>query len=65
MKPTLMLFVLAIAGIAGCTNPHAKVSGSGGKNGPAGFKEVASASGIEFKMRFLPNEQGETYKVNL
>jgi hypothetical protein len=30
-----------------------------------GFQEVASQSGINFRMHFLPNEQGETFKINL
>src|SRR5262245_37050707 len=30
-----------------------------------GFQDRAVESGITFRMRFLPNEQGETYKVNL
>jgi hypothetical protein len=32
---------------------------------PPGFRDVTAAAGIRFQMRFLPNEQGETYKVNL
>jgi hypothetical protein len=30
-----------------------------------GFQDRAAESGLTFRMRFLPNEQGETYKVNL
>src|SRR3954453_8176094 len=30
-----------------------------------GFQDLAAESGITFHMRFLPNEQGEGYKVNL
>ena len=29
------------------------------------FRESAEAVGITFKMQFLPNEQGETFKINL
>src|SRR5262245_8274393 len=29
------------------------------------FRECASEVGINFKMNFLPNEQGETFKINL
>ncbi|HUY34156.1 MAG TPA: FG-GAP-like repeat-containing protein [Pirellulales bacterium] len=32
---------------------------------PPGFREAALESGIDFRMSFLPNEQGETFKVNL
>src|SRR5215471_2571853 len=30
-----------------------------------GFKEIARAAGIDFKMAFLPKEQGEKFKINL
>src|SRR5438046_2533298 len=39
-----------------------------GKKGPdpnALFRECATEVGINFKMKFLPNEQGETFKINL
>src|SRR5215471_434100 len=31
----------------------------------AGFKESARESGLTFRMAFLPNEQGEKFKINL
>src|SRR5205085_9163168 len=31
----------------------------------AGFREAARAAGINFRMNFLPNEQGEKFKINL
>lgn len=31
----------------------------------AGFQEVAAKVGLDFHMGFLPNEQGETFKINL
>ncbi len=30
-----------------------------------GFRDAALESGIDFRMSFLPNEQGETFKINL
>ncbi len=33
--------------------------------GPASFLECAAKVGLDFQMRFLPNEQGETFKINL
>jgi hypothetical protein len=30
-----------------------------------GFREAATESGITWRMNFLPNEQGETFKINL
>jgi hypothetical protein len=30
-----------------------------------GFRELARQAGLNFRMQFLPNEQGETFKVNL
>jgi hypothetical protein len=42
-------------------NPlHSRNQGEAG-----GFRERAKESGIDFRMRFLPNEQGEKFKVNL
>src|SRR5438094_8815654 len=32
---------------------------------PAGFRELARESGIQFRMKFLPGEQGENFKINL
>jgi hypothetical protein len=32
---------------------------------PPGFQERAGGAGITFRMRFLPNEQGEKFKTNL
>jgi hypothetical protein len=32
---------------------------------PRGFRDVARESGINFRMTFLPGEQGENFKVNL
>jgi hypothetical protein len=47
-----------------------RTSGSGERTSGAptrspGFRDVAEESGIEFRMSFLPNEQGETFKINL
>jgi hypothetical protein len=33
-------------------------------NRPPGFRDVALESGINFRMSFLPNEQGESFKIN-
>src|SRR5437764_1100088 len=30
-----------------------------------GFREAAAASGLTFQMKFLPDEQGEKFKINL
>jgi len=41
---------------------------STGREGPArptGFRDAALESGIDFRMSFLPNEQGEKFKTNL
>ncbi|MEX0612670.1 MAG: VCBS repeat-containing protein, partial [Pirellulales bacterium] len=32
---------------------------------PPGFRDLARESGLGFKMEFLPNEQGEKFKINL
>src|SRR5215470_9372281 len=33
--------------------------------GPPIFREAAQEAGIKFRMRFLPGEQGEKFKINL
>ena len=33
--------------------------------GAPGFRDAVPESGIDFRMSYLPNEQGETFKVNL
>ncbi|HEV3022187.1 MAG TPA: VCBS repeat-containing protein, partial [Pirellulales bacterium] len=35
------------------------------KSRPPGFYDAATESGIDFRMSFLPNEQGENFKINL
>ncbi|HEV3263444.1 MAG TPA: CRTAC1 family protein [Gemmataceae bacterium] len=32
---------------------------------PPGFRDIARQAGITFRMAFLPNEQGERFKINL
>lgn len=32
---------------------------------PKGFRDVATQSGLDFRMSFLPGEQGESFKINL
>jgi enediyne biosynthesis protein E4 len=56
--------LLALAGTSGCAALPGRVVGAQSSGG-SGFRESARASGIDFAMRFLPNEQGQTYKVNL
>jgi hypothetical protein len=38
---------------------------SGSRSSPPGFVDVATESGLDFRMNFLPAEQGEKFKVNL
>lgn len=53
---------LIALGAAGCN----RTAPTAPPNNPlTGFRDVAAQSGIDFTMRFLPNEQGEIYKVNL
>lgn len=44
---------------------HSRPDSPSAADRPPGFRELAAASGIDFQMSFLPNEQGETFKVNL
>src|SRR5262245_41755002 len=36
-----------------------------GRGNRIGFREGAEDAGIDFKMAFLPGEQGENFKINL
>jgi hypothetical protein len=36
-----------------------------GRASPAGFRDVAEVSGLDFRMNFLSGEQGENFKINL
>lgn len=51
----------------GKTTAEENSSGEGGSvsDQATGFREVALESGLDFRMAFLPNEQGERFKVNL
>src|SRR5438128_8987308 len=71
-KTTLLVVaVLLVAGSAAFVyfRDDAKIAPN--QDGPkqvanvAGFREAAKASGITFRMAFLPAEQGEKFKINL
>ncbi len=59
----LGLMVAAIAGVAGWLLWHNRPADSAGVS--KGFRECATEVGITWQMKFLPNEQGETFKINL
>lgn len=75
MRLIMRLLVAMSLAVAGCgkgkspakapaENPPAITRES--KSGQAGeFRERAVEAGIDFRMGFLPNEQGETFKINL
>src|SRR6516162_11778052 len=78
-SPSKALFVAAVALIlgvgvflflhyregnsAGPSPDAAPINATG--NSPTNFREAARASGITFRMAFLPGEQGENFKINL
>jgi hypothetical protein len=58
----------AVASATTSDPPHAIQSKTKIQNSNSrapGFRETALESGIDFRMSFLPNEQGENFKVNL
>jgi hypothetical protein len=59
----LGLVVVSIAGLVGWVrfSNHASAPPSVSKR----FRECASEVGLSWRMSFLPNEQGETFKINL
>ncbi|HWB12095.1 MAG TPA: CRTAC1 family protein [Pirellulales bacterium] len=66
--PAAMTLVLAGFAIALTAWRHVSprhLGGPGDDAGSPGFREAAVSSGIDFRMSFLPNEQGEHFKINL
>src|SRR5262245_23605443 len=63
--------LLAVVLAAGCEAKKDAAATSPVASSPAAayagprFEEVAHASGVDFRMRFLPDEQGENFKINL
>lgn len=60
------LLLIAVVGWYGCRWFVVPPTSSQQEAPPqTGFKNRTAESGIDFRMRFLPNEQGETFKINL
>jgi hypothetical protein len=55
--------LVAGAGVAWLVLRHPEPPPAAAQTG--GFREAATESGITWRMNFLPNEQGETFKINL
>src|SRR5215469_2669045 len=52
--------------LAAASNSKAdSTNGAPVRSSPPGFHDVAAASGLDFRMNFLPGEQGEKFKINL
>jgi hypothetical protein len=64
LLPAIVLAALVIAVWLYLKQPD-NTAGSGGANHEAGFQETARDAGINFRMAFLPNEQGQNFKINL
>ena len=60
----VIALVAAIAWFGFRKLQNAAVESAPAPRGP-GFRDVAAESDIDFRMMFLPNEQGEKFKVNL
>ena len=61
----IVIVVLAANSIRSRQVDGRNVAGTGGRPSPPGFVDVATESGLDFRMNFLPAEQGENFKVNL
>src|SRR5262249_7965623 len=59
---TVGIIAIAIGGWFAFRTPKAPPPTS---SGPILFQECAAEVGLTWQMRFLPNEQGETFKINL
>ena len=72
LSHVVLLAAATLAG-AGCgakpspPPPPPTAQGAAPAAAPAGirFEECAASHGLDFRMRFLPNEQGEKFKINL
>jgi hypothetical protein len=56
--------LLAVVLLVIKNRPQGDAEGPGGRHLP-GFRECAAEVGIDFRMAFLPGEQGEKFKINL
>jgi len=56
---------VAAFALVGCSSRSANPKSPIDRQASAGFVEAARESGIDFRMGFLPAEQGETFKINL
>jgi enediyne biosynthesis protein E4 len=69
----VVLVILGVAGYLIIRNlpghaggpPSTESADTSGGNASPGFRECARESRITFRMAFLPNEQGERFKINL
>ncbi len=59
----LVLGVAVIGGLAGWLLLHGRPTA--GTQPAARFRECATEAGLDWQMHFLPNEQGEKFKINL
>ena len=63
----IIFVLLPVAIFSGCSREPTRTKTTTKPNvaNVAGFSDVAREAGIDFQMGFLPNEQGETFKINL
>ncbi|MBX9625508.1 MAG: CRTAC1 family protein [Gemmataceae bacterium] len=59
------LAAVGIAFAAWWRNGHGGAAGGTAGDRPPGFRDVAREAGLDFRMMFLPSEQGENFKINL
>ena len=57
----VLLGFIAASVLLSCNKPDKAATSAAG----SGFQERAKEAGIAFRMNFLPNEQGEHFKINL
>lgn len=68
IAPRLAMVLVVLPSILiGCTRRNASPAVPKKISAPTvtGFVDVTQEAGIDFRMGFLPNEQGETFKINL
>lgn len=66
---SLFFSLAATTALCGCTQkspePTARPTVNATPSGSQSFNEASAAMGIDFRMQFLRNEQGENFKINL
>jgi hypothetical protein len=65
LAPKILAAVLAVVAVAIGWQIWSAMRDHGGQSGSGVFRESATEAGLTWQMKFLPEEQGEHFKINL